>query len=100
MSAATTGTFSGALDRFLLNAATTWKNFKDFKKSAEPAMTAIDALDKTNQALQGTLPAYSSGVEKLRTYVAALKDKLMNLARKDENYWMERSDLNSLNPQT
>jgi len=44
--------------------------------------------------MSGELSAYDSNIEKVRAYVANQKDKLAELARQDENYWMDRSGAN------
>lgn len=86
------------LDEFLINAGKSWKLMKEVKEKVEPFSKANDAFEIANRAMSGELTAYSPGVEKVRVYVANQKDKLAELARQDENYWMERSGANVLDP--
>lgn len=91
----TPATLAGKSDEFLRTAASIWKVIKDVKKLSEPFAKTNDALDLANRAMTGDLPAYSPGIEKIRVFVADQKDKLADLARKDENYWAERSGANA-----
>jgi hypothetical protein len=83
-------------DEFLIGAAKAWKIIKETKEQIEPLSKAKEGLELAHRASQGELGAYSDGVEKIRVYVANQKDQLADLARKDEDYWMERSGANVL----
>jgi hypothetical protein len=81
-------------DEFLLSAGKAWKLIKETKEKAEPFSKASDAFEMAGRASRGELGAYTEGVEKLRVFVANQNDKLTELAREDENYWMGRSEAN------
>jgi hypothetical protein len=91
---ALTASFVTKTDDFLLGAGKAWKLIKEIQDKVKPLTKASDSLDFASRAMSGTLPAYSTAVDKLQTYVGSQKDKLADLARKDENYWMERSGAN------
>jgi hypothetical protein len=83
--------FAGKSDAFIVSAANAWKILKDVKEKLEPLFTARDSLELANRAAAGELSAYNAGIEKIRVYARNQKDALAELARQDENYWMERS---------
>lgn len=85
-------------DEFLMSAAKIWKTVKEVKEKAEPFSKANEAFEIANHAAAGELTAYDSNIEKVRVYVANQKDKLADLARKDENYWMDISGADVLKP--
>jgi hypothetical protein len=85
-------------DEFLIGAAKIWKGMKEAKDASEPFSKAKDAFEIANRAATGDLSAYDPNIEKVRVYVSNQKDKLADLARKDENYWMDISGANVLNP--
>jgi hypothetical protein len=80
---------------YIQNAASLWKTLKTVKKASEPFSLASDSLELANRAAAGDLGAYNPAVEKLRAYVATQKATLTELARNDENYWMDRSGANA-----
>jgi hypothetical protein len=85
---------AGKADEFILAAARGWKLFKEVKEKAEPFSKLNDSLEMATRDMSGELSAYDSNIEKVRAYVANQKDKLAELARQDENYWMDRSGAN------
>lgn len=79
---------------FIQKAADAWKLIKGVKKISEPCSKVSDAFGLADQAMSGTLPAYNPQVEKVREFIARQKDTLAELARRDENDWMDRSGAN------
>lgn len=85
---------------FLLNAAQTWMSVRELKKRVRTLSEANDDFDFASCGMAGfgELSPYSSAVETVRVYVANQKDKLSDLARQDEDYWMNCSGANVLDP--
>lgn len=81
-------------DKFVESASAIWKSFKAVKKAIGPFSQVSTALDLTNKAASGELPAYNAEIEKLRVFAAGQKDRLASLAQKDENYWIDLSGVN------
>lgn len=82
-------------DEFIRNASGIWQAIKALKKATEPLSKVNDSLELANRAMSGDLPAYNAGLDKVRVFIANQKDALADLARKDENYWVDRSGVNS-----
>lgn len=80
-------------DDFIRKASDAWKSIKGVKKISEPLSKIGGAFGLADQAMSGTLPAYNPDLEKVREFIAHQKDTLAELARRDENDWMDRSAL-------
>jgi hypothetical protein len=90
--------FAGTSGDFIVKAARIWKLFKSGKEKYDTFSSIGDDFDRARKAAAGELEAYTPAVEKVRVYAANQSDKLSELARKDENYWIERSGANLFDP--
>ena len=90
--------FADASGTFILKAAKVWKLLKSGKEKYETFSSIGEDFDRARKAAAGELEAYTPAVEKVCIYAANQNDKISELARKDENYWMERSGANLFDP--
>ena len=90
--------FADVSGEFIIKASKLWKLFKSGKEKYEAFSNVNEDFDRARKAQAGELEAYTPAVEKVRVYIANQNDKLSELARKDEDYWMDISGMNIGDP--